>query len=423
MRFGFKTRAHAALSIAVLLTLVTSAPKSYLQSKTNAADPQKESANQANGTEESKRPSQPNKQLARLLKRFPAADKNGDGRLTWVELNQFQKSNGNRNARRVGVPTDFDVHNGWNQPDFPETAVSKRSSEEIQTVWNSVSKGQAIPSYPKPNDGGLRIAGIGHSFMAPGYKTLPAISRSAGIEQALYTHLGGGMTGSARYKWEQENGIFEFEGRPYPKILAAISKSDWEAMVFGPYFQDQPKYFECWIDFCQKHHSKMKFFISDAWPQLSQFEDNPKSEDEFTIQTLERLGRERNALSKLVIAPLRAKYPGKVFVLPTSDAMVLAAKAQRLGELPGIEGVHRVIGGRTNSIWRDQLGHLGPGLEWLEGYVFYSTIYRQPPPANYPPGARPGNVEKISTALDEKFREIAWEAVRNHPFAGIKNSR
>jgi hypothetical protein len=358
-------------------------------------------------------------QLKRLLLRFPAADLNQDGKLTWSEVNRFQRTNGARNPRQVGVKTEFDIHQGWLNKEFPATAVSNQTPVAIETIWNEITKGQNIPVFTKPKDGGLRIAGIGHSFMAPGYNTLPTIAKTAGIKQVLYTHIGGGVTGSARYKWEQENGIFGFEGQPYPKMLAALSKGEWDAMVFGPYFHDRPEFFECWIDFCLKHQPDMKFFISDAWPQLSQFQENPKSEDVFTTEVLERLGRERSELSGEVLTPLGKKYPKKIFVLPTSDAMVLAAKAVIQDELPGIDGIHRVIGGKENSIWRDQLGHLGPGLEWLEGYVFFSTIYQRPAPSGVeiePDKKR----SAISKELDEKFRSIAWEAVSNHAFSGVK---
>ena len=61
------------------------------------------------------------------------------------------------------------------------------------------------------------------------------------------------------------------------------------------------------------------------------------------------------------------------------DAMVLAVQAYYDGKLPGIEGINRWLGGKTYSIWRDKLGHLGPGFERLEGYVFYATIYKRSP--------------------------------------------
>ncbi len=60
--------------------------------------------------------------------------------------------------------------------------------------------------------------------------------------------------------------------------------------------------------------------------------------------------------------------------MPTSGAMVLAAKHYLRGELPGVERINKIIGKKERSLWRDQLGHLGPGCERLEGYVIYSTI-------------------------------------------------
>ena len=61
------------------------------------------------------------------------------------------------------------------------------------------------------------------------------------------------------YKWEQENGIFEFDGKPLPKLLAAISNAKWEAMIWGPYSNDRPEFYTCWIDFCEKYNPGMKY--------------------------------------------------------------------------------------------------------------------------------------------------------------------
>ena len=89
----------------------------------------------------------------------------------------------------------------------------------------------------------------------------------------------------------------------------------------------------------------------------------------FTEAVLDRMGKEKRAIFSKTFAPLKKAYPGKVFVLPTSDAMVLAAKHFVQGKLPEIEGIHSSIGKKKRSLWKDQLGHLGPGLERLEGYV------------------------------------------------------
>jgi len=368
-------------------------------------------------------------QLGQWLKRFPDADANGDGRLTVEEAEAYrQKLRGRagkpQSAVQRGAPRQFAVDPGWDAKGFPANAVCYLSPDEIRDVYAKVVKGneQPITSYDKPTTGALRIVGTGHSFMAPGYRTFPVICRAAGFEQPLFTHTGGGITGSARYKWEQENGIFQFKGNPRPKLLASIANAEWDAMMWGPYFNDRPEYYTCWIDFCLNYNPHMRFYLSDAWPQLGQLEEIPTSEDVLTADVITRLGAEKNAIYRKVIGALNARYDNRVFVLPTSDAMVLAAQHYHRGELPGIEGINRSVGKKERSLWRDQLGHLGPGFDRLEGYVFYATIYARSPElidGDIPFGGSP---DFPSRELDRTFRKIAWQAVIGNPLSGVKDA-
>jgi hypothetical protein len=364
--------------------------------------------------------------LARWLQQYPQADANHDGRLTAEEARAYRGRLQNAAARdraptSQGAPRQFQVDPGWDADRFPAHAVCYRTPQEIRAIYaKTLADGEkAVTSYPNPAGGALRIVGTGHSFMGPGYRTFPLICRVAGFEQPLLTHTGGGITGSARYKWEQENGIFEFDGNPKPKLLASIANAQWDAMMWGPYFNDRPAYYACWIDFCLKYHPHMKFYLSDAWPQLDQLDAIPTSEEELNAETLVRLGRERNAQTAALLGALHEKYPGKVFVLPTSDAMVLAAQYYFRAELPGIEGLHRAVGGKERSLWRDRLGHLGPGFDRLEGYVFYATIYARSPElieGDIPFGGTP---DFPSRELDRLFRKIAWQAVVQNPLSGV----
>ena len=171
--------------------------------------------------------------LARWLKKYPDADANGDGRLTAEEAKAYRRklrgqAASDRSLTQQGAPRQFKAHPGWNSDRFPDHAICYRSPQEIKAIYAKTLKDNQKPvtSYPKPTNGALRIVGTGHSFMGPGYKTFPIICRAAGFEQPLFTHTGGGITGSARYKWEQENGIFQFEGKPKPKLLASISNAE-----------------------------------------------------------------------------------------------------------------------------------------------------------------------------------------------------
>ncbi len=316
---------------------------------------------------------------------------------------------------------------GWSKARFPDNAVCYMTPPEIQAIYREVfpKNPQPVFQVPKPEKA-MRIVGTGHSFMAPGYRTFPVICRAAGFEQPLRTHTGGGMTGSVRYKWEQENGIFGFAGKPQPKLLAAMATGAWDAMMWGPYYADRPEYYACWIDFGLKHNPNMEFYLSDAWPSLRQLRPSPKSEDELSAETFVRLDKEKDAALEKAIAVLDRKYPNKVHVMPTSDAMVLAVQAYYEGRLPGIEGVNRWLCGKTYSIWRDQLGHLGPGFERLEGYVFYATIYRRSPaliegeiPFKPLVDKKLGKLDPPCQEVDRLFRRIAWEAVINNPLSDV----
>ena len=355
-------------------------------------------------------------QLAKWLKRFPAADTNKDGVLSVEEANAFRNKLRSNNNRSRGVTRSFKANPGWDAERFPDHAACYLSPEELKEA-----NGGSVQTFPKPTDGAKRIVGTGHSFMAPGYKTLPLICKAAGFEQPMHLHTGGGMTGSTRYKWEQENGIFQFDGKAKPRLLSAIANGEWEAMIWGPYYQDRPVYYTCWIDFCLKYNPNMKFYLSDAWPQIGQLGKMPTSEDVLTAETMTRLGKETREIYAKLITKLNEKHSGRVFVLPTCDAMVLAVQHYHRGELPGIEGINRAIGKKTNSIWRDPLGHLGPGFERLEGYVFYATVYGRSPELIKDKIAynRGQPVKFPSAELDSTFRKIAWQAVINNPQSGV----
>jgi hypothetical protein len=389
--------------------------------------------------------------LAQLLKRFPEADLNGDGTLTAKEFqaarqqsqgsaqrNAGQQSQGDeeRNARQAAAARaipKFDP--GWEKEEFPPHAVSLKTPAEIMAIYKrgeagrTYAEGSDALSFPKPADDILRIVGTGHSFTAPGYRTLPAITRAAGFEQPLSLHNGGGRTGSVSYKWEQENGIFEFDGKPLPKLLAAISNAEWEGMIWGPYTADRPKFYTTWIDFCEQYNPGMKYFLIDAWPTLGQVQmqykrkGNPESESFFTDDVFDQLNDAANKNFEALVGALR-ETTEKVYILPTNAAMTEAAKRFNRGELPGVEGLYKVIGGKQFSIWNDQRGHLGPGFDRLEGYVFYATIYGKSPELISTPIKFSNNPSFLTAELDKTFREIAWKAVVEHPLSGVtdKNS-
>jgi len=372
--------------------------------------------------------------LKQILKRFPQADTNKDGKLTIKEFEAARKKfrqslQGNaRPAQALKTSVGFD--SGWEKNEFPPHAVSLKTPEEIMAIYKRGAAGRTYAgeadamSFPKPTDGIMRIVGTGHSFTAPGYRTLPSITRAAGFEQPFSLHNGGGRTGSVSYKWEQENGIFEFDGKPLPKLLAAISNAEWEAMIWGPYNGDRPKFYTSWIDFCERYNPGMKYFLIDTWPAPGQVRmafnltENPNSETFFTEAVYDKISTHANTLFADLVKTLRESTE-EVYIIPTHAALTEVAKRFLRGELPGYKGLYKVIGGKEPSIWRDQIGHIHPGLESLEGYVFYATLYGKSPELITAPIKYNKDPNLPNAALDKIFREIAWKAVVEHPLTGV----
>jgi hypothetical protein len=355
---------------------------------------------------------------------FDRIDADSNGRITPRELHaaivaRAQRQRESRSAARTPggfqrpqprhrtsrpVPTPW---LGYGHDDAPAVrgATYLKSPEEIRAMVGG-SKGSL--SYPKGN--GLRIVGTGHSWMAPGYRTLPQIAAAAGLEQRLRTHTSAGESGAARVMWERENGILGHQGRPQPKCMAAITTGEWDVMMWGSYTNDRPEYYLAWIDFCLKFNPKMEFYVFNAWPQYADgFADGDR---EPRIENFRaRAGIIHETYTKLVTG-IDRRHPDKVHILPTCDAMMAALELYFQRKLPGVEGLNRQVDGKSPSIWSDG-GHLGVGMDRLEGYVFYATLYQKSP-------------ELIKTdlpfhnnELDRIFRKIAWQAVVNNPLSDV----
>ncbi len=372
--------------------------------------------------------------LKQILRRFPQADINKDGKLTVKEFEaaraKFRQALQGNARPAQGSKTSVGFDPGWEESEFPPHAVSLKTPEEIMAIYKRGATGRTYAesadamSFPKPADGVMRIVGTGHSFTAPGYRTLPSITRAAGFEQPFSLHNGGGRTGSVSYKWEQENGIFEFDGKPLPKLLAAISNAEWEAMIWGPYNGDRPKFYTSWIDFCERYNPGMKYFLIDTWPAPGQVRmafnltENPKSETFFTEAVYDKISVHANTLFADLVKTLR-ETTEEVYIIPTHAAMTEVAKRFLRGELPGVKGLYKVIGGKEPSIWRDQIGHISPGFERLEGYVFYATLYGKSPELISSPIKFNAPPEFLTDDIDKMFRQIAWQAVVEHPLSGV----
>ena len=312
-----------------------------------------------------------------------------------------------RTSRPVPIPW---LGHGHDEHPSIRGATYLKDPAQIRAIPVKGIGGAKKLGYPKGS--GLRIVATGHSWMRPGFSTLPQIAEAAGLDQQLRVNYRGGELGAARMMWELENGILSSKGKPNPVCLSAITTGKWDAMMWGSYTNDRPEYYFGWIDFCLKFNPKMEFYVFNGWPQwadgFSTGDRQPK------IENYRAKAKKTHGTITDQIAGLDKRYPGKVHVMPTNEAMLAALELYFEGKLPGIKALNRKAEGKSPSIWSDG-GHLGEGMAWLEGYVFYATLYKKSPKLIK---QRPRQ-KHVNAELDAIFREIAWQAVINNPLSDV----
>jgi len=330
--------------------------------------------------------------LADLLKRFPAADADKDGTLTVAEATQFLRKR--RGGNREQNPTLF----------VPDEAQMKAA----------INAGRA-QAYPKTDDGSLRLAMTGHSWVAPGIKTLPPLAQAAGYAgHRQVTHTGGGGTGSANAIWLKEFGKWRDGVAAKPTLIPAIASGVWDVMTWGPYYADKPDYYSQWIDFCRQHNPETVFFLQDAWPR---FDSDYTTMEPAAIASA--IAGEHEVIQAEMFAPLyrwfEANYPGRVRVIPVSAALVDLMQQFAAGEIGHLTCIDEAKRDDELGFYRDG-GHLSrtSGIEHLVGYGYFSMLYRRSPATveGYAP-------EGVPPAFDRQMRAAIWKAVVESPFAGI----
>jgi len=338
--------------------------------------------------------------LKAYLSKFPNADANKDGVLTFEEARKHFRSQ--RGQKQGGG-------GGGGQAE----TIAKPTAEQLEKIiadGKAAAKKNGPLSYPKGN--GLRVVMTGHSWVRPGEKTLPGMAKAAGFDgHQQRAHLSGGGTGSANSIWLKEVGQYRGTHTPRSVLLPAIATGQWDVMTWGGYYNDKPVYFTQWMDLCLKHNPKMIFYLQDGWPrQIASLDNAPAAQ---AIAGYEKRYTEVEATFQKNLGQLNRKYPGKVRIIPAGRAIVKLLSMYYQKKLPGFDCVSiRGSGGKV-GIYRDG-GHLSKQTEPIVGYMYYAMLYRRSP-VNIK-GYRPPDVSK---ELDAILRRTAWQAVTTSPYSGI----
>jgi len=375
-------RTHTAIRAAILLSLLAAAPLfAQDDSKTNP-------------------------RLQAALKKYPDADMNGDGVLTFQEVDAYRsklrsKAKKPRGGRRQN-PTIF-----------------RPTAKELETIIELGRTQTQRDGLSFEQGTGLRVVMTGHSWVAPARKTLPTIAVAAGFdEHRQRSHTSGGGTGSANAIWLKEFGKYD-EHPPKPILLPAITTGQWDVMTWGSYYEDKPEYYSQWIDVCLQANPGMEFCIQDGWPRhLPSYRDMPRDKVVKAIENEQE--KIQGGMYKMLYRELEEKYPGKVRIIPASVAVVEMIRRFHAGDIPEFDCIDEDRGrGGKRGIYRDG-GHLSStsGMEQLMGYVYFGMLYAQNPEAitDYTPNG-------ISKRLDETIREVAWKAITTSPYSRMAKKK
>ena len=170
-----------------------------------------------------------------------------------------------------------------------------------------------------------------------------------------------------------------------------------------------------------EHNPEVRVTVQELWLPEDRFPFDPanrvrKSPEEFNGSTTADLTKAHVAYFKVMedyVSALNAEIGRQtVFIVPDAQATLALRKRIIAGTAPGLE--------RQSDLFTDAWGHPTPPLKALAGYCHFATIYRRNPLGLPLPGVLAGN-PKWDAALNRLLQELAWEAVAQHPLAGIRS--
>jgi hypothetical protein len=297
---------------------------------------------------------------------------------------------------------------------LPNTRAFKRVADEMDKAMQADNAAvQSAPlSFPKGN--GLRILMTGHSWVAPGKITLPAIAKAAGFKDHIQRdHTSGGASGSANSIWLNEHG--QDKNKPTRVILLpAIPTGQWDVMTWGMYSNDTPHDYIQWMEPCLKANPAMVFYIQDGWP-TPRMNAKDTAPDQLPGVLKDAYETSVTPMFKANYDALNTTYPGKVHIIPAGAAVVEMIGHYYAGELPGFDCLAEIKGGKK-GIYSPDSFHLSrtSGIGWLVGYCYYGMLYKKSPEliANFSP-------KGVDPTLDRFMRQAAWHAITHSPFSGL----
>lgn len=269
---------------------------------------------------------------------------------------------------------------------------------------------QAGDKTAAPIQKGLNVYSAGHSFHYFMPQILGDIAKKADIGE--HKQLGLSAIGGSRViqHWnvpEEKN-----------KLKEALRAGKVDVLTLSPiHLPDEG--IENFVKLAVEKNPKIRVTVQENWLPFDMYDTTfkvrPKSVDH-NAPTAESLRKLHEPYFKIIdahVRELRKKYGNDtVYVAPVGQAVIALREKILEGKAPGLK--------EQNDLFTDAIGHAKAPLQALVSYTHYATIYRKSPVGLPVPAilakSKGENVEKLNRLL----QELAWDAVRQHPLAGVR---
>jgi len=201
---------------------------------------------------------------------------------------------------------------------------------------------------------------IGHSFFIPVSRSFNAMAKNAGVEgHSQRDVFRGGKNGAPGSLWDHEPSR--------TKIQSSLDEGNIDLFGMTLYSSKSSiEDYKKWIDYALKKNPKVEVFIGIPWGRTS--EGGVKR----SLAAYSEGSRAfQSRIHKELILKLRALYPkNKITCSYYGMASVELWTMHEAGKMPGINRV-----AKSNSVYRDAMGHAGDALLTVAGLVWMNTIY------------------------------------------------
>ncbi len=263
---------------------------------------------------------------------------------------------------------------------------------------------------PQPIEEGERVFTCGHSF----HVWVPAIVTDLCKLAEIPNHKQLGISSIGGSRTIQHWDIPDAKNT----AKAALKTGKVDVLTLSPIFLPDAG-IENFVTLALEHNKDTRVIVQPIWLRWDIYEPTTKrpakvDHNDFTGEELRKRHAKHFRKMDEHIRELNKKYGRTVmYIAPAPQALIALREKIIAGKAPGLKS--------QEDLFTVALGHGTAPLKALVAYVDYATIYRRSPvDLPVPAILKQAKLGENEQALNQLLQELAWDAVLQHPFSGLK---